>query len=50
MKAKLMSYNSRDFQSKFHMEAKIKEMESVSETLGPKFKKLVCYRSQQLKF
>ena len=38
MNAKLMSYNQIDFQSKFHMDAMIRQMESVSETLGPKFK------------
>ena len=38
MVAKVMSYNQIDFQSKFHMEAVIKQMEPVSETLGPKFK------------
>ena len=36
--AKLMSYNQIDFQSKFHMEAMIRQMEKVNEELGYKFK------------
>ena len=38
MNAKLMSYNQIDFQSKFHMEAMIKQMESVDEKMRNKFK------------
>ena len=33
-----MTYNQIDFQSKSHMEAMTKQMESVSESLGPIFK------------
>ncbi|MDA9930710.1 hypothetical protein N9E91_05650 [Alphaproteobacteria bacterium] len=36
--AKLMSYNQIDFQSKFHMDAMVAQMESVTETMGDKFK------------
>ncbi|MDA7598747.1 hypothetical protein N8835_01820 [Alphaproteobacteria bacterium] len=36
--AKLMSYNQIDFQSKFHMDAMVSQMESVSETMGEQFK------------
>ena len=38
--AKLMSYNQIDFQSKFHMEAMIRQMEKVNEELGYKFKEV----------
>ena len=38
LNAKLMSYNQIDFQSKFHMEAMIRQMESVSEEMQEKFK------------
>ena len=33
-----MSYNQIDFQSKFHMDAMVAQMESVSETMGDTFK------------
>ena len=36
--AKLMSYNQIDFQSKFHMDAMVQQMESVNEQMGHKFK------------
>mgnify|MGYP001170956814 CR=1 FL=1 len=38
MNAKLMSYNQIDFQSKFHMESMIRQMEKVNEEMGYKFK------------
>lgn len=36
---KLMSYTQTDFQSKFHMDAMVQQMESISENMSDKFKK-----------
>ena len=39
MKAKLMSYNQIDLQSKFHLEAEIKRIENNVEKMKDQFKK-----------